>query len=146
MKIPDVNVLINAVNEESPHNGRAIQWIENQYNSTESVNDGQIGYAWMVLIGFIRISTRKGILKNSLTVDASLSFIDQLLNHPAARIIEPTERHMGIVGRLLLGAGTAGNLTMDAHLAALAIEHNAEVITFDSDFKQFAGLRFDLLK
>jgi predicted nucleic acid-binding protein len=46
---------------------------------------------------------------------------------------------------LLVAAGTAGNLTNDAHLAALAIEHIAEVGTFDRNFKRFAGLRFQLL-
>jgi uncharacterized protein len=49
------------------------------------------------------------------------------------------------VDRPLLGAGTAGNLTTDAHLAALAIEHDAELVTFDRDFERFAGLRMTLL-
>ena len=59
--------------------------------------------------------------------------------------MEASDRHAGILGRLLLGAGVGGNLVSDAHLAALAIEHNAEVGTFDRDFAQFAGLRCTLL-
>ena len=38
--------------------------------------------------------------------------------------------------------GTAGNLTTDAHLAALAIEHQAELHSTDADFARFAGLRW----
>lgn len=146
MKIPDVNVLLNAVNKHSPHHGVAVQWIEDHYNNVNGTSSAQIGYAWVALLGFIRISTRRGILQQALSVDASLSFVDQLLNHPVACMVEPTERHMGIVGRLLLGAGTAGNLTTDAHLAALAIEHNAELVTFDRDFQRFSGLQVTMLK
>ena len=51
----------------------------------------------------------------------------------------------GILARLLLSAGTAGNLTTDAHIAAIAIEHQAEVLTFDKDFARFSGLRYQLL-
>jgi len=38
--------------------------------------------------------------------------------------------------------GTGGNLTTDAHLAALAIEHGAELCSCDADFSRFAGLRW----
>lgn len=80
-----------------------------------------------------------------MPVDQALGVVDEWLSHPRVRILQPGPRHAGILGRLLVAAGTAGNLTNDAHLAALAIEHNAEVGTFDRDFKRFAGLRFQLL-
>ncbi|MDO8944662.1 MAG: hypothetical protein Q7U75_15880, partial [Desulfobacterales bacterium] len=38
--------------------------------------------------------------------------------------------------------GSAGNLTTDAHLAALCIEHQAELHSTDADFARFPGLRW----
>jgi predicted nucleic acid-binding protein len=38
--------------------------------------------------------------------------------------------------------GTAANLTTDAHLAALAIEHQAELRSTDADLARFSGLRW----
>jgi predicted nucleic acid-binding protein len=43
---------------------------------------------------------------------------------------------------LLERLGTAGNLTADAHLAALAIEYQAELHSTDADFSRFSGLRW----
>jgi toxin-antitoxin system PIN domain toxin len=140
MKIPDTNVLVNAVHEASPFQPVAKNWMEAAFNGSAGV-----GLAWIVLLGFLRVSTRAGILRRPLPVAEALAVVDSWLTHPNARIVHPGERHPGILGRLLLSAATSGNLTADAHLAALAIEHNAEVGTFDRDFKRFAGLRFQLL-
>ena len=51
-----------------------------------------------------------------------------------------------LLARLLIEAGAGGNLTTDAHLAALAIEHGATLASFDRDFGRFTGLDFELLK
>lgn len=141
MNIPDVNVLIYAINTQSAHHAVAKQWFEEAYNTGQPV-----AYAWVALLGFIRLSTRRGILEAPLPADVCLGVVDKLLNHPSAMLLHPTDRHAGILGRLLLGAGTAGNLTTDAHLAALAIEHNAELVTFDRDFERFSGLRVTVLR
>jgi uncharacterized protein len=140
MNIPDVNVLLNAANVVSPHHHIAKQWFENAYNNNEP-----IGYAWVALLGFIRLSTKRGILRDPLPTEVCLAMVDKLLNHPAASIVQATERHAGIMGRLLMSAGTAGNLTTDAHLAALAIEQRATLVTFDRDFERFSGLKVKYL-
>jgi uncharacterized protein len=140
MKIPDLNLLLYAVNPQSPLHLQAKTWFETQYSEGQTV-----GYAWVVLLGFIRLSTKRGIMEQPLDLPTCLAIADTILNHPSAQIIHPSERHLGILGRLLLGAGTAGNLSTDAHLAALAIEHNAELCTYDRDFEKFAGLRLSLL-
>ena len=44
---------------------------------------------------------------------------------------------------LLRGLGTAGNLTTDAHLAALAMEYQATLHTTDADFARFPGLKWE---
>ncbi len=67
------------------------------------------------------------------------------LDQPRARLVHPTELHASLIGNLLVAAGTAGNLTTDAHLAALAIEHGATLASFDRDFGRFDGLNLELL-
>ena len=141
MKLPDTNVLVNSVNEFSTVRGQAASWLEKAFDS-----DAGVGFAWLALVGFVRVSTQRGILKTPLSPANALGLMDTWISHPRARIIQPTERHGDILARLLLVAGTAGNSTNDAHLAALAIEHNATVGSFDKDFKLFPGIKLDLLK
>jgi predicted nucleic acid-binding protein len=43
---------------------------------------------------------------------------------------------------LLEAVGTAGNLTSDAHLAAMAIEQGATLCSTDGDFARFPGIRY----
>ena len=140
MKLPDLNILLYTVNQASPHHAQARTWLELALGGNESV-----ALDWQVLVGFIRISTHKTILPQPLTIEQALQFVDEALHAPAAQVTHPTERHASLVGRLLLGAGIAGNLANDAHLAALAIEHGATLVSFDRDFSRFAGLSFELL-
>jgi predicted nucleic acid-binding protein len=64
------------------------------------------------------------------------------LDHPQVQVVTPGEQHGAILFRLLETLCTAGNLTTDAHLAALAIEYQAEVASTDTDFARFRGLRW----
>ena len=141
LKLPDVNVLLHAVDTTHPHHGVARNWLQNALKE-----GGGVGFAWVVLVGFVRVSTRAGILTAPLSVADALGIMDDWLRHGAARIVHPGERHAGVMGALLLAAGAGGNLTNDAHLGALAIEHDAIVGTFDTDFKRFPGVKLDLLK
>jgi uncharacterized protein len=141
MKLPDVNVLLHAANLQSPAHAVAKRAMEAAYAAPQGV-----GYAWVTLLGFIRLTTRQGILSAPLSVEQSLHTVDTLLAHPHARIVQPGPQHAEVLGRLLIGAGTAGNLTTDAHLAALAMEHHATLLTFDRDFERFAGLKVLILK
>jgi toxin-antitoxin system PIN domain toxin len=140
VKLPDVNVLLYAANEASPAHEEARTWLETAFNEA-----GGVGLAWVALLGFIRLSTRRGIFPKPLTVEDAVSVVHAWLAHERATILHPSERHMTILARLLVGAQTAGNLTTDAHLAALAIEHGAILGSFDADFERFSGLRFDAL-
>jgi len=141
MKLPDTNVLLNAVNERLPQHSVAVNWLAEAYARPTG-----LGFAWVVLLGFVRLATPQGILEKPLSVDEALRLVHDWLAHPRARILHPTERHEPLLGRLLRTAGTAGNLTNDAHLAALAIEHGATLVSFDRDFERFAGLRFERLR
>jgi len=141
MKLPDLNVLIGAVNKSSAEHERAHAWVEQAFNASAGV-----GLAWVALLGFVRISTHRAILPKPLSVQEALATVHEWIHAPRARILHPTEQHESILGRLLLEAGTAGNLTSDAHLAALAIEHGAALVSFDRDFDRFDGLNFERLR
>ena len=140
MKLPDTNLLLYAINPVCAQHLQARTWLEQALNAESGV-----GFAWLALAGFVRTSTQARIINPPLSVDTALAAVDDWLRHPNACVLHPTERHGDIFARLLLGAGSAGNLTNDAHLAALAIEHNAEIGTFDRDFKRFPGLQLQLL-
>lgn len=140
MKLPDTNVLIYAVHAGAPQQPAAANWLARAFDTGAGV-----GLSWLALLGFVRLTTRAGIFERPLPVDSALRAIDGWLSHPQARVLTPGAQHAALLGRLLLGAGTAGNLTNDAHLAALAIEHGATLGSFDRDFMRFAGLSLELL-
>ena len=140
MKIPDVNVLINVAHIGAAQHHRAADWMADAFEQPAGV-----GFAWVALLGFVRITTRPGAFAQPMAVASALAIIDHWLTQPGAQVVHPGPRHAGLLGRLLLTAGTAGNLTTDAHLAAIAIEHGATVGSFDRDFRRFAGLALDCL-
>lgn len=104
---------------------------------------GQVGLAWAAVLGFIRISTHRQVLSNPLSVDAACDICRSWLAQPQVSLLHPGNRHAEILFGLLRSLGTAGNLTTDAHLAALAIEHQAELHSTDADFRRFPGLRWN---
>ena len=139
-KLPDTNLLLYAINPACAQHLQARTWLEQALNEKSG-----IGFAWLALVGFVRTVTQARIINPPLSVEMALAAVDDWLRHPNACVLHPTERHGDIFARLLIGAGFAGNLTNDAHIAALAIEHNAEIGTFDRDFKRFPGLQLQLL-
>ena len=141
MMFPDVNVLLFSVEEDNPFHATAKHWLEAAFNSGPGV-----GLAWLVLIGFVRLSTQPRILRRPLTVADSLATLNAWIAHPKSKIVQPGASHGALLESFLIGAGTAGNLTNDAHLAVLALENSGTVGTFDKDFKRFPGLKIDLLK
>jgi toxin-antitoxin system PIN domain toxin len=137
VKLPDVNLLIYSADESSRHYAQARPWLEQTLSGTE-----EVGFAWMVLLGFFRISTNPAAFGNALSPDRAFEFAESWLNSPVATVVHPSERHASHMRDLLKPLGTAGNLTNDAHLAALAIEHGAELCSSDNDFSRFAGVRW----
>jgi toxin-antitoxin system PIN domain toxin len=137
VKLPDVNVLVYAIDGEAHHHDSARAWLEAALSDTET-----IALCWTVLLAFVRVTTRAAIVAKPLSATRALDLVDGWLAQPCATVVHPTVRHAGILRSLLDEAGTAGNLTTDAHLAALAIEHGAELCSYDADFGRFAGLRW----
>lgn len=140
MRVVDTNVLIYTTDPQGAHHAAASKWLADSMQLP-----GGVGFAWSSLIGFIRITTRAGILRRPLQIAEALAVVEDWIAHPGARVVSPGPQHAAVLGRLLLTCGTAGNLTNDAHLAALAIEHGAELGTFDRDFKRFDGLAYRVI-
>jgi uncharacterized protein len=137
MIIVDVNLLIYAVNEEAPLHQKAKPWLEGAVSGTESV-----GLPWMVLLAFLRLTTKPGVFRKPLPAETAFDLVDAWLEQPSVIIPEPTARHLRTMRDLVLPLGTGGNFTSDAHLAALAIEHGAELCSTDNDFARFGRLHW----
>ena len=137
MIVPDVNLLLHAHNSDSPLHSAARAWWEGLLSGTRPV-----GLAWVAVLGFVRIATHRQILDRPLPVGVACAAARGWLGQPCVSVVHPGDRHGEILFGLLEGLGTAGNLTTDAHLAALAIEHQAELQSTDRDFGRFPGLRW----
>ncbi len=137
MILPDLNLLIYAYNRGSAAHPQAQAWWEAALS-----NPRPVGLCWTVMLGFIRLSTQRGIFREPLTAAVACDEVRTWLAQPQVVILEPGRRHATILFDLLKRLGAAGNLTTDAHLAALAIEHQCELFSTDSDFTSFPGLHW----
>lgn len=137
MKLPDLNLLVYAADETAVLHRPALEWVEATLSGTETV-----AFAWLVLIGFVRIVTNPRTFERPWNAQQAFNVVDGWLAQPAVTVIHPTERHAAVLRELLVPLGTAGNLTSDAHLAALAIEHGATLCSRDNDFARFSGLQW----
>ncbi len=137
MRLVDANVLLYAVNEAEPHHAEARRWLDASLNGAETV-----GFSWAVLLAFVRLSTKIGLFPRPLSVDAATGVVRLWIGEGPGVVVEPTARHLDVVAGLLRASGTGGNLTSDAHLAALAVEHDATIVSYDRDFQRFEGVRW----
>lgn len=137
MKLADVNLLIYAYDEASPQHPRARAWLEERLSGSET-----LAFAWVSLLAFVRLVTSPRVFVDPMTPTEALDQVDAWLAQPCATVLHPGDQHATLLRQLLDPSGTAGNLTTDAHLAALAIEHGAELCSADADFSRFAGLHW----
>lgn len=137
MRLVDANLLLHATDERSPRHRAARTWLEQHLSGEDA-----FAFAWMTLLAFLRVSTSPRVFENPLAPERAFDLVDRWLAQPCAVVLHPGPRHAGVVRELLKPLGTAANLVNDAHLAALAIEHNAELNSCDGDFARFAGLRW----
>jgi uncharacterized protein len=138
MKLVDVNVLLYVVNRQSVHHEAARLWWEAALSDEEPV-----AVPWTVLLGFLRLATSASVFPKPLSLEQAAERVDAWLRHPNTRVITETGEHWRILKDLLAQSGTAGNLTSDAHLAALAISHGATLCSCDLDFGRFRLLRWE---
>jgi toxin-antitoxin system PIN domain toxin len=136
MRIVDANVLLYAVNADSQHHETSRGWLDRALSGQDTV-----GFAWAPLLAFVRLSTKVGLFPEPLTPAEAMVQVEEWTTAPGAQLLHPGNDHARILERLLDGLGTGGNLVNDAHLAALALEHRAEVVSYDADFGRFGDVR-----
>jgi toxin-antitoxin system PIN domain toxin len=137
VKVPDANLLIYALDDTSPRHARARDWLDSALSGTE-----EIAFAWIVLLAVLRLTTRAAVFARPLSAEEALDAIDGWLAQPCSRVVHPTTRHASVLRGMLLPLGTAGNLTSDAHLAALSVEYGGDLCSCDSDFARFPGVKW----
>ena len=137
MMLPDVNLLLYAVDETSPFHARARRWWDDTLSST-----AEVGLCYPSILGFIRLTTNRRVFASPLSIGDVLSHVQTWLDQPNVVLLAPTPRHWPILSELLRSSTPGGDLTTDAHIAAYAIEHAGTVYSNDGDFARFEGLRW----
>ena len=137
MILVDANILLYAEDALSPRHTAARSWWDDQLSK-----DSPVCLCWTVLGAFIRIGTNPRVFETPLSLDQALTRVQSWLDQPCVRIVLPTERHWTVFQKMLRDGQAVANLVTDAHLAALAVEHGCELISTDSDFSRFPGLRW----
>lgn len=137
MILPDVNLLLYAHVTAFPEHARARRWWEGLLDGRR-----EVGVAGPALFGFVRLASNRRVLDRPMLVSDALAYVEGWLALPHVHFVQPGPRHLEIAFRLLRQTGAAANLTTDAQIAALAIEHQGEVHSNDSDFGRFPQLRW----
>ena len=137
MIVPDINLLVYAYNAEDPNHEEAKVWWEDLLNGTDPV-----GLSWIVMSGFLRLMTHPRVLERPMGLSRATGHVRSWLELPSVLTLEPGKRFSSLFLGFLESSGAGGNLTTDAYLAALSIEHQAELHSNDSDFSRFKGLRW----
>lgn len=137
MKLLDVNVLVAAHREDHSQFERADAYLERLRETGDpfAVTD-------LVAGSFLRVVTNRRIFMNPTPVLEAFAYVRAARAQPGHLLVNPGPRHLALLERLCRDADAAGDLVPDAQLAALAIEHGAEVVSFDRDFARFPGLRW----
>lgn len=137
MIVPDVNLLVYAYNRDAREHTKARAWWEGLLGGSDAV-----GLPWAVSLGFVRLMTHPAVLVKPLDPRRAVAHVRTWLDQPNVEVLDPGPRHLEVLSQLLGDLGVAGNLTTDAHLAAIAIEHQCELHSNDADFARFSGLRW----
>ncbi len=136
MITPDANIVLYAYNEDAPQHAKAKQWLEEQFSLPVL-----FGLSWQVITAFLRISTNPRAFPQPFDLVEAIEIVDEWVALPNIEILIPTDKHWAIFQSLIVEGTTKAALMMDAHLAAIAIEHGAMLATTDRDFQKFSKLK-----
>ena len=137
MILIDANLLLYAYHPRAEQHQKSRVWLETVLSGPDLVR-----FAWLTLWAFFRIATNARVFERPLSTSEAEAAISSWLAQPVAGILEPGERHWGILRDLVDDGQATGPLVMDAVLAAIALEHGATLCTTDRDFSRFSGLRW----
>lgn len=135
MIVPDLNLLVYAVDAGFPQHASAHRWWRDCLNGDEP-----IGLCDVVSFGFLRLTTRRGIFAQPLPVDIAVGMVEQWSGLPQVHALALCERSRAQALRWMRELGVAGNLSTDLQIAALAHRERATVYSNDTDFLRIPGL------
>lgn len=136
MILTDANLLLYAYNRDATEHTAARAWFEGQLSTPDI-----FCFSWQTITAFLRISTNARAFAQPFTIAEATSIVAEWLGRPQAVVLTPGARHWEIFSDLLATGQATGPLVMDAHLAALALEHGCNLATTDRDFARFPGLQ-----
>lgn len=136
MVTPDANILLYAHNKGDERHSAARRWLEDSFSSEEL-----FAFNWLVVTAFLRIASHARSFPRPYNLHEITSIVQEWLDCENVILIVPTARHWDIFKNLIIDGQATGPLIMDAHLAALAIEHDATLATTDRDFSRFPTLK-----
>jgi len=134
--LTDVNLLLYAYNAGAPQHSAARRWLERSIAGTDL-----FALSWQTIIGFIRIGTNHRALQQPFSLQEATQIVNEWLEQESVTILVPGSKHWSILTEFLINGQARGPLAMDAHLAALSVEHGATLCTTDKDFSRFNGLK-----
>ena len=138
MILVDANLLLYAEDSLSEHHQAARTWWDGQLSGAEP-----ICLCWPVLTAFIRVGTNVRLHRRPLALGEAVERVQSWFDQPCVRIIHPGEQHWAIFQAMLRDGKAIGSLVSDAHLAAMAVEHNCILQSTDVDFARFKGLKWN---
>jgi toxin-antitoxin system PIN domain toxin len=133
----DANLLLYAEDSLSEQHEEARAWWEGQLSGVEPV-----AVCWPVVNAFVRIGTNARLHQRPLTLREASERVQSWLDQPCVQVLQPGDQHWVIFQQMLRSGNAVGNLVSDAHLAALAVEHNCVLQSTDADFSRFRGLKW----
>ncbi|MFT4294299.1 MAG: type II toxin-antitoxin system VapC family toxin [Micropruina sp.] len=133
----DANVLLYSIDSSSRHHAPCAAWLSDAFSGSR-----RVGLPWQTIGAFLRISTHPRVFARPLRPDQAWEVVEQWLNAPNCWVPETSEATARILGALIGDLDLRGNLITDAQLAALALEHGVGVVSADTDFARFPGLRW----
>lgn len=137
MKLLDVNVVLAAAREDHPLFTVARPWLERLWGGSE-----RFGVPDSVWVAFVRLITNRRIFAEPSSLTDAFSYVRAVRAQANHVEVRPGSRHLEVFERLCTDAEATGDLAADAGLAALAVEHGCEIISFDRDFARFDDIRW----
>jgi uncharacterized protein len=137
VRLLDVNVVLAAHRDDHPHFETARAWLDHMLASRApfSVSD-------LVAGSFLRVATNRRIFSLPTPVAEAFAYLRALRDQPGHVTLGPGPLHLELLERLCAETDARGDLIPDVQLAAIAIEHACELVSFDHDFARFTDLRW----
>ncbi len=136
MILPDANLLLYAYNTDSPFHAESAAWWSKCLSGSEPV-----ALCPVVLFAFVRVGTHTRAFANPMSVGEATGHILEWLEQPVSRFVDMEKQDVEKALQLLATAGTGGNLTSDAQIAAIALRIGAVIHTVDTDFARFKNVK-----